>query len=102
MDKSPEVLTTHRLEALMDALPEWKVDGQHIERWFGFPNFPLAMRFVHQVAEIAEQLNHHPDIDIRYTRVRISLTTHSAGGLTNLDLQAAARISLLQTGQLQT
>lgn len=102
MDKSPEALNANRLEALKEDLPEWKVDGQHIERWLGFPNFPTAMRFVHQVAEIAEQLNHHPDIDIRYTRVRISLTTHSAGRLTNLDLEAAARISLLQTGPLQT
>ncbi len=97
---SPELLNTNQLASLELALPEWKRDGAHIERWFDFKSFQLAIEFVRQVAAIAEEMNHHPDIDIRYRNVRIRLTTHSAGGLTNLDLEAAARIRALLPEQL--
>ena len=95
-----EPLPNSPLAALKTALPDWQLDGTHIERWFEFPNFELAINFVHQVAAIARQMDHHPDIDIRYLKVRISLTTHSAGGLTMLDIEAARRIRALLSGPL--
>lgn len=95
----PELLDTKHLAALEQSLPDWNIVESQIERWFAFPSFKLAMEFVQRVAEIAEQMDHHPDIDIRYRKVRISLTTHSAGGLTSLDVEAAARIQALHPHQ---
>lgn len=97
---NPEPFPTNPLDALKTTLPDWRLDGTHIERWFEFSSFELAIDFVHQVAAIAGQMDHHPDIDIRYRKVRISLTTHSAGGLTLLDIEAASRIRALQSGPL--
>ena len=95
-----ELLDTNRLAALAQSLPDWNIVDSQMERWFEFPSFKLALEFVQQVAEIAEQMDHHPDIDIRYRKVRLSLTTHSAGGLTSLDVEAAARIRFLQPHQV--
>jgi len=96
----PELLDTNRLAALAQSLPDWNIVDSQVERWFEFSSFKLALEFVQQVAEIAEQMDHHPDIDIRYRKVRLSLTTHSAGGLTSLDVEAAARIRVLQPHQV--
>jgi 4a-hydroxytetrahydrobiopterin dehydratase len=95
----PELLDANRLAALEQSMPDWHIVDSQLERWFEFQSFKLAMEFVQQVAEIAERMDHHPDIDIRYRKVRLSLTTHSAGGLTNLDIEAAARIRVLQPHQ---
>ena len=93
--KDHRLLTETELAGLQMALPEWKRVGAFLECWQGFPSFPLAMEFVRRVAEVAEELDHHPDIDIRYRRVCVRLTTYSAGGLTSLDVEAAGRISAL-------
>jgi 4a-hydroxytetrahydrobiopterin dehydratase len=74
---------------------EWTRRDDAIERTFEFKDFAAAMRFVDGVAEQAEAADHHPDIDIRYNRVRLSLSTHSAGGLTGKDFALAARIDEL-------
>jgi len=70
------------------AWPE--VDGA-LERELEFDSFPTAIAFVDRLAELAEAENHHPDIDIRYNRVRVRWTTHSAGGITDRDRELAAR-----------
>jgi 4a-hydroxytetrahydrobiopterin dehydratase len=60
-----------------------------------FPDFKAAIAFVNQAAEFAEQADHHPDIDIRFNKIRVALTTHSAGGITRMDLDMAARLDEL-------
>ena len=71
------------------ALPQWKRDGQIISRTYEFKDFPAAMKFVNAVAELAELAQHHPDIDVRWNRVTLALTTHDAGGLTAKDFALA-------------
>lgn len=93
--KDHRLLTETDLAGLQMALPEWKRAGAFLECWHEFPSFRLAMEFVRRVAEVAEALDHHPDIDIRYRKVGVRLTTYSAGGLTSLDVEAAGRISAL-------
>jgi 4a-hydroxytetrahydrobiopterin dehydratase len=70
-------------------VPQWKREGQLISRTFKFADFVAAMKFVNAVADFAEQADHHPDIDIRWNKVTLALTTHSAGGLTQNDFALA-------------
>ncbi len=72
--------------------PDWHLDGETIRRTFTFADFNEAMGFVIRVALAAEVADHHPDIDIRWNRVTLSLTTHSEGALTRKDLDLAVRI----------
>lgn len=81
---SPEV------DRQLVSLPEWRIENGELTRTFGFANFRSAMRFVGRVADAADQADHHPDIDIRYNKVRLGLVTHSAGGLTEKDFALAA------------
>ena len=76
-------------------IPAWEVEGKTIERTFEFDDFTRAMDFVNGVAELAEEEDHHPDIDIRYNKVRLVLSTHSKGGLTELDFALAGKIDTL-------
>jgi len=70
----------------------WTRRGNAITRTFEFPTFPAAIAFVNRVAKSAEQMDHHPDVDIRYTKVTCSLSTHSAGGITARDFALADAI----------
>ena len=79
-------------------LDGWSGDADRIEKQFEFGTFPAALEFVNQVAALAESANHHPDIEIRYSRVKLILSTHSAGGLTGKDFALAARIDALPAG----
>jgi len=79
----------------MKRIPEWETDEKKLERTFEFDDFSSAIDFVNAVAEIAEEEDHHPDIDIRWNKVHLALATHSAGGLTDLDFQLAAKIDTL-------
>jgi len=83
------------IKALLKRLPEWETDKKSLERTFEFDDFTQAIDFVNEVAEIAEEEDHHPDIDIRWNKVRIVLSTHSEGGLTEVDFQVAAKIDTL-------
>ena len=74
----------------LSALPSWKVETGELTRTFLFEDFRAALRFVNHVAELAEEAGHHPDIDIRYNRVRLGLSTHDAGGITAKDFDLAA------------
>ena len=75
------------------ALAGWTRKDDAITRTFEFGSFRDAMAFVQRAADAAEAADHHPDIDIRYTRVTCVLSTHSAGGLTELDVQMARTLS---------
>ncbi|HEX2254705.1 MAG TPA: 4a-hydroxytetrahydrobiopterin dehydratase [Thermoanaerobaculia bacterium] len=74
------------------ALPGWQREGDVIARTYRHASFRAAVAFVAYVAEVAEALGHHPDVDIRYDRVRLAVTTHDAGGLTEKDLELARRV----------
>ena len=67
-----------------------EVDGA-LERTFELPSFPDAIAFVDRVAELAEAEDHHPDIDVRYKNVTLRWSTHSAGGITDRDVELAGR-----------
>jgi 4a-hydroxytetrahydrobiopterin dehydratase len=75
---------------------QWRREGDEIVREWRFEDFGEAMAFVNRVAEAAEEANHHPDILVHgWNKVRLSLTNHSAGGLTDADFEMAARIDRL-------
>ncbi len=90
-----ELLNTQDIKDRLKKLPEWELDKKTIERLFEFDDFSQAIEFVNGVAEIAEEEDHHPDIDIRYNKVRLALSTHSEGGLTDLDFELAEKIDTL-------
>jgi 4a-hydroxytetrahydrobiopterin dehydratase len=85
------------VEALA-GLPGWTGDTAMIERTYVFPDFPTAVRGVDEIAVVAEEMDHHPDLDIRWRRLRVALTTHDAGGVTQLDIQQAHRVHEIATG----
>jgi 4a-hydroxytetrahydrobiopterin dehydratase len=73
--------------------PGWELrPGPAIEKTFELPSFPEAIAFVDRIAVHAEAADHHPDLDIRYTKVRVALSTHSEGGVTQQDLDLAATV----------
>ncbi len=86
------------LETLKDRLSGgWEVkDNQRLQRQFKFPDFKQALNFTNRVGEVAEQQGHHPDIFLTYGEVRLELSTHSAGGLTEADFQLADRVNELK------
>ena len=90
-----DLLKADAAKALLKKIPEWELEKKHIERVFEFDDFTQAMDFVNSVAEIAEEDDHHPNIDIRYNKVRLALSTHSEGGLTDLDFELAEKIETL-------
>ena len=87
-----EALTAAQTDTELADLPEWKLVDGAIVREFRFPEFLDGIGFVGRVAILAEEANHHPDIDIRWTTVRLALVTHSAGGLTKKDFDLAREI----------
>jgi 4a-hydroxytetrahydrobiopterin dehydratase len=77
------------VQGWLKAHPRWTLEGGMIRRTFAFGDFRAAMAFVNRVADAAEAADHHPDIDIRYSKVTLSLVTHDAGGLTSRDTKLA-------------
>ncbi len=88
-------LTAQEIVTYLEALPEWRIEEGVLTRTFRFKDFPAALAFVNQVGERAEEAGHHPDIDIRYNRVRLGLITHDSGGLTAKDFELAAVVNRL-------
>ena len=86
------LLTDADIESVLSRLPGWERAGSSIRRTFDFDSFAAAIAFVDRVAELADEADHHPDIDIRYSKVTLVLSTHSAGGLTHRDARLAERI----------
>ena len=87
--------TAREIAEQIARLPEWTIESGELVRTFIFADFVLSLQFVDRVGVLAEQAGHHPDIDIRYNRVRIALTTHDAGGLTEKDFALALQVERL-------
>jgi 4a-hydroxytetrahydrobiopterin dehydratase len=85
-------LSETEIAAALATLPGWTRQGETIVRRYTFATFAEGIRFVDRVSVLADAADHHPDIDIRWTTVTMSLSTHSAGGLTANDVALAARI----------
>lgn len=83
-------LSEDEIAARLEALSGWARKGEMIVKTFKLPSFPSAIAFVTHVGFLAEAARHHPDIDIRYNKVTIALSTHDAGGLTARDFDLAA------------
>jgi 4a-hydroxytetrahydrobiopterin dehydratase len=90
-------LSADEIASLLSTLPEWQRDGEKITRLFRFPTFLAAIAFVNAAAQIAEENDHHPDMDIRYNKVKVTLTTHDSGGLTTLDFRVAQLLDVATT-----
>jgi 4a-hydroxytetrahydrobiopterin dehydratase len=84
-------LTPQEANQRITGLPGWQIEAGELVRTFQFKDFREALGFVNRVGEAAEAAAHHPDIDIRYNRVRLALVTHDAGGLTGKDFGLAAK-----------
>ena len=91
----PKLLLEEEIARRLAETPQWRRQEKEIQRKFKFQNFLESMKFVNQVAELAEKIDHHPDILIQWNRVTLTLSTHSAGGLTVLDFELAKRIDSL-------
>ena len=89
MDKK---LTSEQVQQSLQGLSGWELKSQEITKQFKFKDFAEALAFVNNVGQMAETADHHPDIDIRYNKVRLTLSTHSAGGLTEKDFALARKI----------
>ncbi|MHB9105888.1 MAG: 4a-hydroxytetrahydrobiopterin dehydratase [Armatimonadota bacterium] len=79
-------------------LPQWTLAEKSLERDYTFNDFHEAIAFVNRVADVAESENHHPDIFISYNKVKLTLSTHKAGGLTRHDFILAAKINRVTSG----
>jgi 4a-hydroxytetrahydrobiopterin dehydratase len=90
-----ELLTDDQITAELNESPGWALESGEITRTFTRRDFSDALLLVGAVAFLAEEAGHHPDIDIRWNKVTLTLSTHSAGGLTAADFALAKRISAL-------
>lgn len=89
------VLSDAEIQQSLTQLPEWRLERGELVRDFSFGDFREAMSFVNSVAALAERAGHHPDIDIRYNKVRLALSSHDAGGITVRDLKLAGDVGSL-------
>jgi 4a-hydroxytetrahydrobiopterin dehydratase len=89
------VLSPAEIAAGLATIHHWKIENGELVLSLELPDFRAALAFVNRIGELAEAANHHPDIDIRYNRVRLGLVTHSAGGLTQKDFDLAKQIEVL-------
>ena len=83
------------IESRNRSVPGWRIEGGELTRTFTHNDFRAALAFVNKVGDLAESAGHHPDIDIRYNKVRLGLVTHDAGGLTTKDFDLAAAVDKL-------
>lgn len=93
-----ERLSDDQVRGALVQLPGWEREGETITRTFELATFPAAIDFVVRIAAAAESANHHPDLDIRYRRVRVVLTTHDAGGITGRDVELARAVDAAAEG----
>jgi 4a-hydroxytetrahydrobiopterin dehydratase len=83
-------LSDKEIQSRLISVPDWQVEAGELVRTFLFKDFRIALAFVNKIGEAAEKAGHHPDIDIRYNKVRLALVTHDAGGITQKDFDLAA------------
>jgi 4a-hydroxytetrahydrobiopterin dehydratase len=85
----PDLLEDEEIEQRLDELGDWGREEDEIHKTFEFDDFVASIGFVNDVAAMANRYDHHPDIDIRWNKVKLTLSTHSEGGLTSLDFDLA-------------
>jgi 4a-hydroxytetrahydrobiopterin dehydratase len=95
----PDLLDADAVATALAALDGWSGDAAAITRTAQLPSFPDAIAVVDRVAVVAEEMDHHPDIDIRYRTLTFVCATHSAGGVTGLDIELARRIDEIVKNQ---
>ena len=83
-------LSDSEIKSRLATVPDWQIDSGELVRTFLFKDFRASLAFVNKVGDLAESAGHHPDIDIRYNKVRLALVTHDAGGITQKDFDLAA------------
>jgi len=88
-------LNDSEVQSKLAELDGWSLEGKTIKTVKTFDGFPSAVNFVNQLVEPAESAGHHPDLEISYNKVTISLTTHDAGGLTQKDVDMAKQINAI-------
>ncbi|MGI8617797.1 MAG: 4a-hydroxytetrahydrobiopterin dehydratase [Gemmatimonadaceae bacterium] len=93
-----ELLSDIAIHRGLASLQGWSRKGDTITKTYQFKTFPAAISFINRVAEAAETADHHPDIDIRFTKVTCTLSTHDAGGITQSDLDLAGEIEFAEQG----
>ena len=91
-----ELLSDIAIQRELGNLTGWARRGVAIVKTYQFRTFPDGIAFVSRVADVAEAANHHPDIDIRYTKIICSLSTHDSGGITQKDLDLACAMDGVQ------
>jgi 4a-hydroxytetrahydrobiopterin dehydratase len=89
------ILSPEAAQSRLSKLLGWQIESGELVRTFQFKDFVASLRFVNQVGELAEKAGHHPDIDIRYNRVRLALVSHDARGLTEKDFDLATQVQNL-------
>ena len=89
------LLSEDEIAARLREIPGWSRQAKTIERTWKFRDFRQALAFINKVGELAEAMNHHPDIANSWATVRLTLTTHDKGGLTNLDFDLAKKVNTL-------
>ncbi len=94
----PPRLSDDELSAALPALPLWSGDGDGLHRTVELPSFRDAVAAIVAIADVAEEMDHHPDVDLRWRTLHLSLVSHSAGGVTEFDLELARRIDALLPG----
>ncbi len=90
-----ELIDAQEIKRWIKKAPEWEIEKKYLTRTIEFDDFKEGIDFVNDVAEIAEEAQHHPDIDIRSSKVTIRLITLDQGGITDLDFELASRIDTL-------
>jgi len=83
-------LSDSEIKTRLVTVPDWQIESGELVRTFLFKDFRASLAFVNKVGDLAEVAGHHPDIDIRYNKVRLALVTHDAGGITSKDFELAA------------
>jgi 4a-hydroxytetrahydrobiopterin dehydratase len=90
-----DLISKDDLKRVLRRVPEWEVEGKALTRSFEFDDFQDAVDFVVGVSEVVADVNHHPDVNIRYNKVTLFLTTHSKGGITDADIEVAQMVDNL-------
>jgi len=88
-------LTTKQISLHLKAIPDWSKHAQTICRTFKFEGFLMSIAFVRRIAKRAQKINHHPDIDVRFDKVKLTLSTHDEGGITEKDFSLARQCDVV-------
>jgi 4a-hydroxytetrahydrobiopterin dehydratase len=94
----PPRLSPDEVDAALRALPLWSGDTGGLHRTVQLASFPAAVAAIVAIADVAEELDHHPDVDLRFRTLHLTLVSHSAQGVSELDLELARRIDALLPG----